>query len=117
MEEQAEVGTQHGSVPNTAVSNEAGVILVYVPDGNEAKIKEVIDTLPEGKIGLPHGNGTQSGRLSAGGLYSVRDIQILFRISRRTVSNWQTAGILKPRKVGGIVYYLRQDVEALVASK
>ena len=38
----------------------------------------------------------------------------LFRISRRTVSNWQDAGILRLVKIGATNHYLRSDVEALV---
>lgn len=56
------------------------------------------------------------GRLEPGDLYTVRDVESLFRISRRTVTNWHYAGILKPVKVGKGVYYRRADIEKLVAT-
>ena len=53
-------------------------------------------------------------RLEPSDLLSVREIMTLFRISRRTVSNWQGAGILRLVKIGRTNHYLRSDVEALV---
>ena len=57
---------------------------------------------------------TENTRLEPSDLLSVREVMTLFRICRRTVNNWQGAGILRLVKIGHTNHYLRSDVEALV---
>ena len=48
--------------------------------------------------------------------YSVKEVRILFRISRRTVANWQRKGILQPVRYGGLkLLFRRADIEKLVS--
>lgn len=54
-------------------------------------------------------------RPSQNDLYTVRELQLLFRISRRTVANWQKKGILKPVQFGGLkLLFRRSDIEELI---
>ncbi len=72
--------------------------------------------MPEVSATLPHETKAAEERLRPGDLYTVRDIESLFRISRRSVTNWNDRNILKPIKVGGFLRYRRDDIEALVTS-
>ena len=57
-------------------------------------------------------------RPAASDFYSVKEVRILFRISRRTVSNWQKKGILKPVHYGGLkLLFRRSDIESLLGTQ
>ena len=57
-------------------------------------------------------------RPSPSDLYSVKEVRTLFRISRRTVSNWQKKGILKPVRFGGLkLLFRRSDIESLLGNQ
>ena len=57
-------------------------------------------------------------RPSPSDLYSVKEVRTLFRISRRTVSNWQKKGILKPVRFGGQkLLFRRSDIESLIGNQ
>jgi hypothetical protein len=42
-----------------------------------------------------------------------REARTYFGVTDKTLQNWRDAGILKPYKVGGVVYYRLRDVEGL----
>lgn len=57
-------------------------------------------------------------RPSSNDFYSVKEVRILFRISRRTVANWQKKGILKPVRFGGLkLLFRRSDIESLLGTQ
>lgn len=117
MEKQTEVGILHECLPNEVGKDETSAGVVHAESRNETEIRNDVDNLQVVDTLLKHGSRTQQrDPIRPGDLYKARDIQILFRISRRTVSNWQYSGILKPKKIGRVVYYLRQDIEALMTS-
>lgn len=51
--------------------------------------------------------------VAVGDLLTTRDLQILFGVTRRTIENWRSRGLIKPVKIGGCVRYRREDVNAL----
>ena len=49
-------------------------------------------------------------------LYTVREVMMLFKISRKTVHNWTLRGQLKPLKFGGRkLLFMRGDIESLIS--
>jgi excisionase family DNA binding protein len=47
-------------------------------------------------------------------LLTVKETARLFRVTRKTLERWEAAGILAPTRVGGIVRYRSQDIDALL---
>jgi hypothetical protein len=42
-----------------------------------------------------------------------RDARAYLKVTDKTLQNWRDVGILKPYKVGGVIYYKLKDIEAL----
>jgi hypothetical protein len=42
-----------------------------------------------------------------------REARTYLGVTDKTLQNWRDAGILKPYKVGGVVYYRLKDIERL----
>lgn len=116
METNGETTSEHGSVPPEAVEDAGHSGPVQAADGHENKVEESSCNLSEAPADSAHEIKAAVERLKAGDLYTVRDIESLFRISRRTVTNWQYAGILKPVMVGRVLRFRRDDIEKLVAT-
>jgi hypothetical protein len=76
----------------------------------------IIDNIQEVTVQLNHETKTEKKKLEASDLYTVREIEALFRVSRRTITNWQCSGILKPIKIGNVLRYLRDDIEKLITA-
>lgn len=45
----------------------------------------------------------------------VRDIMTIFQVDRETVYNWKRKGKLHMKKIGGMLYARREDVEKLMS--
>lgn len=42
-----------------------------------------------------------------------QEVADFFKVSSRTVTNWQNEGIIKPTIIGGTVRFMRSEVEAM----
>lgn len=49
--------------------------------------------------------------------YTPIEVRSLFKISRSTLYNWKTEGLLVPKKIGGKVLYEKKAVELVVGKK
>jgi excisionase family DNA binding protein len=47
-------------------------------------------------------------------LITVAETAALFAVSRRTIHNWITSGLLAAKKIGGVVRIRRSDAEKLI---
>jgi excisionase family DNA binding protein len=47
-------------------------------------------------------------------LLTIQDLQKLFKISRRTVYHWIKKKILHPIRIGGIIRFRKEDIDALL---
>jgi excisionase family DNA binding protein len=47
-------------------------------------------------------------------LLTIVETAELFVVSKRTIHNWITSGLLAARKIGGVVRIRRSDVEKLI---
>ncbi len=49
-------------------------------------------------------------------LLTIKDIQAFFKISRRTVYHWIKKEILHPVRIGGIIRFRKEEIDALLAA-
>jgi excisionase family DNA binding protein len=64
------------------------------------------------------GAATAAGsQASASPLMTTREVCELFGRTPRTIRNWCRAGHLRPVRVGGAVFFRRDDVEALAGMR
>lgn len=68
---------------------------------NEKEVKSAIAPVRQDASELP---GRQAG------LYTIRDLMSLFRVSRRTISNWQSSGKLSYVKIGNLLYVSQKQL-------
>ena len=69
-------------------------------------------------MGTVNAQSSHMERPAASDFYSVKEVRTLFRISRRTVSNWQKKGILKAVRFGGLkLLFRRSDIESLLGTQ
>ena len=59
-------------------------------------------------------NGKETNGFRTKPLYDMKELVSLFNVSRSTIYEWVTCGILKPRKIRGRVYFLWADIEKLL---
>ena len=59
---------------------------------------------------------TTQTRPTPNDLFTVREVMMLFKISRKTVHNWTVRGQLRPLKFGGRkLLFLRGDLQSLIS--
>jgi excisionase family DNA binding protein len=56
----------------------------------------------------------KSKPIKASPLITIAETAGVFAVSKRTIHNWITSGLLDARKIGGVVRIRRSDVEKLI---
>lgn len=58
----------------------------------------------------------QMAPLYAGDIFTDDDLQKMLRVSKRTLFTWRKEGVITYSQVGKMIFYIREDVERLLAT-
>ena len=91
------------------------ILLPYEPDEFWLKIRAIIkeEVANADKEQLNH-NSYETPGLEYKPLYKITEVCSIFRVSRPTIYDWIKHGKLKPYKVRSRLYFLWNDIQAMI---
>ena len=79
------------------------------------QIREIIrDEVSKAEKGKPENTSFETPGLTYKPLYKITEVCTIFRVTRPTIYDWIKHGKLKPYKVRSRLYFLWNDIQALL---